>query len=66
MSTINSHNYNAKTKTLTLVFSYDVDRTYTYSGVSAQRYTAFKNAQSQGSYFMKNIRGKYPTNCERN
>jgi hypothetical protein len=66
MSTINSHNYNSKTKTLQLVFTYDVDRTYTYTGVSVQRYSRFKRATSQGSYFMKNIRDKYPTTCERN
>lgn len=66
MSTINSHNYNKETKTLSLVFNYDTERTYFYSGVSAQRYARFKNAPSQGSYFMKNIRGKYPTACERN
>ena len=66
MSTITNHNYNKATKTLSLVFSYDTDRTYFYSGVSSQRYTAFKRANSQGSYFMKNIRNKFPTTCERN
>lgn len=66
MPTIHSHSFDAKAKTLTLVFNYDVERTYTYSGVSSQRYARFKSAQSQGSYFMRHIRGKYPTNCERN
>jgi hypothetical protein len=66
MSTINSHDYNAKTKTLTLVFNYDVDRTYTYVGVSPQRYSQFKRAASQGSYFQRTIRGKYSYTVEHN
>jgi len=32
---------------------------YSYSGVTKQRFDAFKNAESKGKYFHKNIRGNY-------
>jgi hypothetical protein len=43
----------------TLRVTFTTGRTYDYSGVSAQRYTAFKNAPSLGRYFNKAIKNNY-------
>lgn len=49
--------YNNKTKTLNVTF-YN-DQIYTYSNVSSQRILAWKNSNSVGSYFCKNISRNY-------
>jgi len=53
---ISSHSYDAASKVLTIVF---VRGTYTYSDVPADVYEAFKNSESQGTYYRNEIKGKY-------
>lgn len=48
--------YNAEATELTVTFHNET--MYTYQNVSAEEYDAFLKADSQGSYFAKNIKGK--------
>ena len=50
--------YDASTQTLTVVFVNSED-VYEYRGVPASVYEELKNAESKGSYFVKNIKDKY-------
>jgi hypothetical protein len=55
--------YNAETKELTVVFKRG---TYVYQGVPAEVYEALKNSESQGTYYRKEIRGKYTSTKREN
>jgi hypothetical protein len=48
--------YNAEAEEFTVVFHNEA--MYTYSKVSLDEYADFLKAESQGSYFTKNIKGK--------
>ena len=50
--------YDAATQVLTVVFVNSED-VYEYKGVPASVYEELKNAESKGSYFVKNIKEKY-------
>lgn len=43
----------------TLYVKFHKDTVYVYSGVTRQRYDAFKNSESKGQYFHKKIRSNY-------
>lgn len=40
----------------TLLVEFNNDTYYEYSGITEEEYTDFKNADSQGKYFLANIR----------
>ena len=50
--------YDGDTKTLSVTFK-DGDQ-WEYSGVPAEVYGAFQRAPSAGSFFYRNMRGRYP------
>jgi outer membrane lipoprotein-sorting protein len=50
--------YDAEAQALTLVFR-ENGRTYVYSGIPAEMGEAFINADSLGTYYHENIRGKF-------
>ena len=55
-SMIHATTYNNETETLLVEF---VDgREYSYDAVNSTEYTEFTNAESQGKYFLANIRNK--------
>jgi KTSC domain len=58
---ISSHSYDAASKVLTIVFERG---TYKYSDVPAEVYEAFKNSESQGTYYRNEIKGKYTSTKE--
>jgi hypothetical protein len=53
-SMIKSTTYNSETQTLLVTFHNDAN--YLYEEVGAEDYSAFKNAESKGKYFITNIR----------
>lgn len=53
---VKSSSYDAATKVLTIEFERG---TYKYTDVSAEVYEAFKNSESQGTYYRNEIKGKY-------
>lgn len=55
---IKSVAYDADTQVLTLVFVNN-DETYEYANVPEEVYKDLMAAESKGSYFAKNIKGKY-------
>lgn len=58
-SMINSTTYNNETETLLVEF---VDgREYSYDAISLNEYEEFTKAESQGKYFLANIRNKKTT-----
>lgn len=54
---ISAISYDADAKALTVSFERG---TYVYTEVPADVYEAFKNSESQGTYYRENIKGKYP------
>jgi len=50
--------YNAEAQELTIIFNNEA--MYTYQEVTAEDYDKFLAAESQGSHFAKNIKGKKP------
>ena len=42
----------------TLLVEFTNDAVYAYSGITQEEYADFKNAESQGKYFIANIRNK--------
>lgn len=59
MSSINEIHFTNAKQELTVVFTYDLETVYTYKGVSKAVAHGLKNAESRGTYFHANIRGKY-------
>ncbi len=65
-SQLHGYGYDPKTQTLALEFNSNHNtQTYHYPGFTPEQFEAFKNAESQGSYFYKNIKkqwdGKFVT-----
>jgi len=56
-STIESIGYDAKTQTLEIEFK--KGSVYQYYGVPESEYAALMGAESHGSYFAHNIKGRY-------
>ncbi len=56
-SVIKSCTYEKKLKRLHVTFSNN--KVYTYSGLSYSRFNRLVNSDSVGTYFAKNIKGKY-------
>lgn len=56
-SNISNTEYNTTNKTLKVIFNNGI--CYEYYGVPHQEYTRFRLAESQGSYFSKNIAKNY-------
>jgi len=54
-SNISAAGYDPATKVLRIRFSNGTD--YDYKNVSAEKYSAFMAAESQGRYFHQNIKG---------
>ena len=59
-SLIKSVAYNAETRVLTVVMVKN-DETYEYSDVPERIYKELMEAESKGSYFIKNIKSTYKT-----
>lgn len=65
-SQLHGYGYDPKIQTLALEFkSNQRTQTYHYPGFTPEQFEAFKNAESQGSFFYKNIKkqwdGKFQT-----
>jgi hypothetical protein len=60
-SQLHGYAYDAGTQTLALEFnSNHAQKTYHYPGFTPEQFEAFKNAESQGSYFYANIKKQWP------
>lgn len=65
-SQLYGYGYDAQTQTLALEFnSNHATQTYHYQGFTPEQFEAFKNAESQGSFFYKHVKkqwdGKFQT-----
>lgn len=57
---ITNAGYEPDTKTMAVQFK-NGGTVYHYAGVPENIYKEFQSASSQGSYFLQNIKNKYPT-----
>jgi lysyl-tRNA synthetase class 2 len=56
-SFIEQIDYDEETQNLDLLFK--KGKRYRYKGVTKNKFTRFKHAESKGSYYAKSIKGKY-------
>lgn len=56
-TTLSKVSYDAEKKALTVVF--EKGGTYEYAGVPQATYDELQKAESKGTYFNQNVRGKY-------
>ncbi len=60
-SQLHGYAYDPKTQTLALEFkSNHKTKTYHYPGFTPEQFEAFKNSESQGSYFYAHIKKQWP------